>query len=496
MGALAVMTEPLAPGAYVTPSIRLSRKLGEGGMGSVWVAFHLGLRTEVVVKFISDDKVDSEEALARFEREAALAALAKSPHVVQLFDYGISQVGLPYITMELLEGEDLGSRIAREGAIAPPVLAGWLTQICRGLHRAHAKGIVHRDIKPENIFLCNNDGDTLVKVLDFGIAKGIPGLGDSAGTLTSALLGTPCYMSPEQTSGARNIDYRSDLWALGVLVYYALTCARPFEQTSLAGLVASITTLPIAPPSTHNPALSPAIDAWMATALQREPSARFASAKELAESFASAVHGAALMPGVPGLGTGNGTTKTAGDWARVATPVVRRPAAVRPAARRVWVAGAVLVMIASGVALSLMQRSGAMASPPTSTVLQEPAVVSPRDAVPPPTLVSAAAPTLETVSPLPTAPWAPPTIASGAPAQHPSNTGAAPLQRSSTPRQPGASASSPTKSVTPPSIPATMPGAASPPAPAPAASAAAPPPAVASASGPPVFLDPMHMPLQ
>lgn len=121
-----------------------------GGMGSVWVAEHLQLKTQVVVKFITSERRGNDEALQRFRREAALSAQAKGPHVVQIFDHGESLQGLPYIAMELLEGEDLGKRIARDGPVEPKLFCDWLSQACRGLARAHAKGIVHRDIKPEN----------------------------------------------------------------------------------------------------------------------------------------------------------------------------------------------------------------------------------------------------------------------------------------------------------------------------------------------------------
>ncbi|HKQ70064.1 MAG TPA: serine/threonine-protein kinase, partial [Polyangiaceae bacterium] len=283
------MSDSLAPGELITPSIRLARLLGRGGMGSVWIADHLRLRTQVVVKFIAAEFVENDEAMARFEREATLAAQAKSPHVVQVFDHGISNGGLPYIAMEYLEGEDLAKRIARRRAIPLALWANWMTQACRGLSRAHAKGIVHRDIKPENIFLCDNEGEVLVKVLDFGIAKTLTAAGGFSGTATGAFLGTPYYMSPEQTMGQKEIDHRTDLWSLGVVAYFALTGVRPFEHEALGAIVAAITTLPIAPPSQHNPTLSPSVDAWMARALARVPDQRFGSAKEMADEFALAI---------------------------------------------------------------------------------------------------------------------------------------------------------------------------------------------------------------
>jgi serine/threonine protein kinase len=284
----------LVPGAMVTGSIRLTRMLGRGGMGSVWVAEHLRLRTEVVVKFVAPEYVASEEALRRFEREATLAAKAKSPHVVQMFDHGISDFGLPYIAMELLVGEDLGKRIERSGRIDPRVFAGWLRQACSGLARAHQKGIVHRDIKPENVFLCDEEGEVLVKVLDFGIAKSDANASDFSGTRTGAVIGTVYYMSPEQAMGARDLDHRADLWALGVVTYFAITGVRPFSGDAIGTVVLAITQGTPPRPSALNPALSPAIDAFMAKALARSPADRFQSAREFADAFAQAALGTAF----------------------------------------------------------------------------------------------------------------------------------------------------------------------------------------------------------
>jgi eukaryotic-like serine/threonine-protein kinase len=278
----------LSPGTLVTPSIRLSRMLGRGGMGSVWVAEHLRLRTEVVVKFMAPEYAQNEDARRRFEREATFAAQAKSPNVVQVFDHGITESGLPYIVMEMLSGEDLGQCIEREGRIEPHVFAVWLRQACAGLGRAHQKGIVHRDIKPENVFLCDEDGEVLVKLLDFGIAKSDVQSVDFSGTRTGAVMGTAYYMSPEQTLGSKNLDARTDLWALGVVTYYALTGARPFEAEALGALVLAITQGPVIPPSSRNPRLDPRIDAFMARALARPLSERFQSAREMSDAFLEA----------------------------------------------------------------------------------------------------------------------------------------------------------------------------------------------------------------
>src|SRR5690606_3214657 len=190
----------------------------------------------------------------------------------------------------------------RLGRISPNLYASWLWQMCAGLSRAHAKGIVHRDVKPENIFLCDEEGETLVKILDFGIAKSHDTTGGFSATRTGVMMGNAYYMSPEQTMGAKNVDQRTDVWALGAMSYHALTGVRPFDADSLGALVYAITAGPIAPPSTHNPELSPEIDAWMAKALQRNPEARFSSAKELSTAFLDAVSGVAPRPSRTPLG--------------------------------------------------------------------------------------------------------------------------------------------------------------------------------------------------
>jgi eukaryotic-like serine/threonine-protein kinase len=284
----------LVSGRCITPSLRLVRPLGRGGMGHVWVADHLGLNTQVVVKFISDALSADPNALARFSREAAAAALVRSPHVVHMIDHGVLPGNLPYIAMELLDGEDLSQRLVAEHVLPPRQMATILSQVAKALMRAHECGVVHRDIKPDNIFLSDGGGEAFVKVLDFGIAKvGDPNLSH---TRTGSVVGTPYYMSPEQTTGSRAVDHRTDVWSLGVVAFEALTGKRPFEGGTVGGLAVKICHGPMPVPSEVAPSLPPALDGWFLRACARDVDERFATAQELAVAFGTAVGGSEAVP--------------------------------------------------------------------------------------------------------------------------------------------------------------------------------------------------------
>jgi serine/threonine-protein kinase len=297
-------------GMMVTPSVKLLRPLGAGGMGAVWVAEHLALRTEVVVKFIASGLTKNKEAQARFSREAAAASQVKSPHVVQTFDHGVTDEGVPYIVMELLEGRDLAASLDEAPSLDPELVVEIIGQLSRALDRAHEKGIIHRDIKPGNVYLCDagRSGEIFVKLLDFGIAKGVELATNrvDSGTKTGAMIGSPFYMSPEQILGAKDIDHRSDLWSVGVLAFEMLTGHKPFDAETMGGLAIKIHSEPLPVPSSVNPDLPAAVDAWFAKACARKPAARYDSAKELAEELVHALGG--QMPrsldGAPRISTG------------------------------------------------------------------------------------------------------------------------------------------------------------------------------------------------
>ena len=257
-------------------------------MGTIWVATDSQLRRQVALKLMSPDHLASPTARTRFEREALAVAQLKSPNVVQIYDYGVDG-GAPFIVMELLLGEDLQTRVNRVGRISVMALASMFSQVAKGVGAAHVSGIVHRDLKPANIFLARHDTDEVVKVLDFGVASLVAGAGSGNLIVTRAgsVIGTPQYMSPEQVRGSSAVDYRSDLWALGVVCYRALTGNLPFEATSFSDMLLQICTDPVVPPSRVRPELGAEIDAFFEQALARDPARRFESARDMAAALSS-----------------------------------------------------------------------------------------------------------------------------------------------------------------------------------------------------------------
>jgi serine/threonine-protein kinase len=275
-------------GQQVTPTLKLTRLLGKGGMGSVWLADHLTLGTQVAIKFMAIANIDDEMLMQRFRTEAKAAAQIKHPHVAQVFDHGVTTDGIPYIVMEYLEGEDLKHAIRRQGPLPVVEVARLLTQSAKALTRAHTLGIVHRDIKPDNIFLCDIDGEPFVKLLDFGVAKIDQGATMDGATTTGSMMGTPLYMSPEQLLSARTVNHRSDLWSLAIVAYYSLTGRVPFGGETIGSLSVAVHLGIFQPPSTLRPDLTPAVDAWFVRMLKRDPNERYDSAKEMAEAFEQA----------------------------------------------------------------------------------------------------------------------------------------------------------------------------------------------------------------
>lgn len=271
----------------IADKYRLERALAAGGMGSVWSAWNTQLDVPVAIKFMAPAMVSSVDLVARFEREARAAAQLRSSHVVQIYEHGVDD-GLPFIVMELLEGEDLGQRMRRVGRMPLADTARIVASVCKALRRAHAIGIVHRDLKPANVFLARGDEDDeeVIKVLDFGVVKSLAEAVESGVTKTGELIGTPNYMSPEQARSTKTVDHRSDLWSLGIISYRALTATLPFPDDEGIERLMRICSEPIPPPSTYAPDLCPEVDAFFAKALAMDPEERFQTAREMADALA------------------------------------------------------------------------------------------------------------------------------------------------------------------------------------------------------------------
>ncbi len=282
---------PEQSGQIVADKYQLVRRLARGGMGAVWRARHLELDVEIALKFPRGDAELGERAQRRFRSEARAAAMLKSAHVVHIYDYGVHE-GSGYIAMELLEGEDLAARLVREDVLTPEVAVDLLLQAARGVEAAHQRGLVHRDIKPQNLFLARDGHGLTVKVLDFGIAKIHEDHGGET-TQSGMVFGSPSYMSPEQARGA-DVDVRTDIWALGAVLYRMLTGKLPFEGANPHDIVVKLCTENVPPATSVRPELASAWDGFFRRVMARERQRRPGSIAELRELLES-------MPGFVSL---------------------------------------------------------------------------------------------------------------------------------------------------------------------------------------------------
>lgn len=266
-------------GAVVGGRYRIVRELGRGGMGIVFEAEHVGLAQRYALKVLHPREIGDDAALRRFEREARIAAKLDSPYLVRVIDVARTDDGLPYLVMELLDGADLSERLASGSPVEARDAVAWMMQVAAAMVVAHEAGVVHRDLKPSNVFLMRRSGK--VKVLDFGVATFRSGSGDE--TSTKSVAGTPRYMAPEQLLG-RPPDPRSDLWAIGVMLYRMLAGRHPFEATTTAGQMLAIQegSTPLAELA---PELPPALAATVERALAISPEARWPTARELLEAL-------------------------------------------------------------------------------------------------------------------------------------------------------------------------------------------------------------------
>jgi serine/threonine-protein kinase len=264
----------------------ITRLIGVGGMGRVYEGKHESLGKRFALKFIDRENV-SEESFARFEREAKAASSVESPHIVDVVDVGTTADGLPYIVMELLRGEDLGQMLRRSGQLEIEATLRIVAQVLRGLVRAHAVGIVHRDLKPDNVFLVDRDDEEwFVKILDFGVSK-IPKEHASVRTLTreGVVLGTLVYMSPEQAQALPDVDERSDLWAIGAILYECLAGRPAFTGATYESVIVSICTQDPPDLAVYRSHVPAGLASIVKRALSRDRNDRFSTAKEMLDAL-------------------------------------------------------------------------------------------------------------------------------------------------------------------------------------------------------------------
>jgi serine/threonine-protein kinase len=273
-----------APQDVVAARYRLIRELGRGGMGVTWEAEDERLDRRVALKSIIPKLARDAKKLERFEQGAKAVARLRSPHIVQLLDYGVDQT--PYMVMELLEGQVLQQRLESGTGLELDAAVRIVAQTAKALSVAHEAGIVHRNLKPANIFLVRDQDDEFVKVFDFGTAKWLTGF-RNANDLTTmgSIMGSPDYVAPEQINGEERSDHRADVWSLGAIAYRCITGVTPFEGEQIGAIIRSILFSKPTAPSALNPELPGELDAFFELALAKERDARFQSARELSEAL-------------------------------------------------------------------------------------------------------------------------------------------------------------------------------------------------------------------
>jgi serine/threonine-protein kinase len=303
---LAVDTLPASPdglavGTVLKGTYRIVRPLAEGGFGKVYLAAHTRLPGQFAVKLLHRTLARDAEALARFRQEAEITSTLSHPHIVQVFDYNVTDGGLPYLVMELLEGQSLSELVAAGVPLPPGRAVAIIEQIANGLHAAHERGIVHRDLKPENIMLLAATGDEdFVKILDFGISKAS---WRTRLTQNDTVSGTPQYMAPEQARAQREeIDHRADQFSLAAIAYTLFTGREPFSGEDPVVVLYQVVHEEPTAPKVLNPALGMIIDGVIARGLSKDPAKRYPDVLAFAAALRAAVAETAGVVPQPGDG--------------------------------------------------------------------------------------------------------------------------------------------------------------------------------------------------
>ncbi len=343
-------TPPSIGGRY-----EIGEVLGEGGMGTVYAAHDAQTGDVVAIKVLRAELIGNPDAAARFEREAVHTSLLAGPRAVKVLDVGVAESGQPYMAMERLRGADLERILAEHGPLPIPQAVHYVVQACEAMKEPHARGIIHRDLKPSNLFSAITDDGLVLKVLDFGISRSQE---ESRLTRTMTSVGTPIYMSPEQARCDKDIDVRTDVWSLGVILYELVTGTVPFEGGSPTATALAVCSEEPKPPSRYRPGLPPPVEAVILRALAKDPAQRYASMDALADALKAAIS-EARADTLPGP-----IVRVSVDGATVDGATLKRPAptpAFTPSKRRLGhLIGWAAALVAAG-ALLVAESSGAEA---------------------------------------------------------------------------------------------------------------------------------------
>jgi len=416
------------PGQILIGKYRIERVLGIGGMGVVVAATHVQLAERVAIKFLLPEALYNADAVARFIREARAAVRIKSEHVARVSDVGTLENGCPYIIMEYLEGTDLSDLVQKQGAMSVADAVESLLQACEAIAEAHALHIVHRDLKPANLFMIRRaDGTPSVKVLDFGISKisGPPGSASDMGmTKTTAVMGSPLYMSPEQMASSRDVDQRTDIWALGVILYELISGRMPFAADTMPQLCAMILQQSPPPLRSIRADVPEGLERVIARCMEKDRARRYSTVAELAQALSPFAprRARASVERISRVIGGEGYVPSG------AAPLSEAPAASIQAshatqaswgqttskkgggARALFIAGGLLLLIAAGTSGVMLTHRGAAGAPGSSASASLAAalateVPAPRPSAAPVVLpASAVASASEPVAPAPAAP--------------------------------------------------------------------------------------------
>jgi eukaryotic-like serine/threonine-protein kinase len=325
---------------------RVTRKIGQGGMGAVYEAVHVKLDKRVAIKVLLEKYANSEGVVQRLEQEARLASAIGDPHIIDVADIGQTDDGRTLIVMELLAGESLAHLIARTD-MTETRIASLVSQAARALAAAHGKGVIHRDIKPENLFVLTRDGGDFVKVVDFGISKLVRGdREDPRLTGTGMVIGTAAYMSPEQARGD-DVDERTDVYALGVVMFEAATGRLPFQAENYLKMLSEVANAEAPSPRSLRPSLSERFERIAMKAMAKNRDHRYASARELADALDALAAGTATAPTAA-------MPHTPAPTAPARPPISTVPTASAPVRRRTWLAIAGGAAVAAAIALALV----------------------------------------------------------------------------------------------------------------------------------------------